>query len=145
MRSDQPEEPPHELDASDAEPEIPDGDDPWEPPGDLDTLISRFNAAQRTVYRVLRAEVGAGAANVIRSCFGCQDPATLGGSELQSDGSWDAEALRNAVVRHRIDEPWPEYERLIQQELETLRAHISSTQMGVLEQQLEQVATRDSA
>jgi len=45
-------------------------DDGWIPPEDLEPQISRFNAMQRIVYRSIRSEVGAGAANFVKSCGG---------------------------------------------------------------------------
>jgi hypothetical protein len=113
---------------------------PWEAPAGLDEIISRFNAVQRVVYRAVRSEVGAGAANLIRACCGADDPAEgpLGGSELQKDGTWDAETLRRAVMDHRIEDPWLEYQGLIEAELETLRAHIGEGKVLELQRQIEE-------
>jgi hypothetical protein len=113
----------------------------WTPPGDLEQIISSFNAKHRVVYRTVRAEVGAGAANFIRACCGPESAQAevLSGAELQSDGSWDAESLRRAVCDNRICDPRSEYERLIAVEIETLRSHISETKVVELERQIENV------
>ncbi len=116
-------------------------DDGWQPPDELDRDIARFNAVQRIVYRTVRAEVGAGAANFIRSCCSSSDgtPAEpVHGAELLADGSWDAEGLRSAVQDARIEQPWDAYHELIQREIEILRAHIGEARAAELEQLIEQ-------
>ncbi|MCH7781403.1 MAG: DUF4388 domain-containing protein, partial [Acidobacteria bacterium] len=60
----------------------------WEPPADLEKMILRFNAMQRLVYRTVRSEVGAGAANFIRACCDEDTPNIVEDTELQSDGTW---------------------------------------------------------
>jgi hypothetical protein len=126
---------------SDDAPVIEDRSDDWMPPSDLDEIIARFNAKHRVVYRTVRAEVGAGAANFIRACCGEEtaQPEALSGAELQSDGSWDAESLRRAIHENRISDPQSEYERLITLEIEHLRSHIGETKILELERQIENV------
>ena len=113
----------------------------WELPGGLEAIIEQFNAMQRVVYRAIRAEVGAGAANFIRSC--CDTTAAsidpLKGAELQSDGSWDTEGLKRAVTEHRISDPRLVYEELIDREIDLLRAHIGDARVLELERQIERV------
>jgi hypothetical protein len=122
--------------------------DDWRLPHDLESIIAQFNAMQRVVYRTIRAEVGAGAANFIRSCCdtgpGAVDP--LKGAELRSDGSWDTDGLRRAVQEYRIRDPRLEYQRLIDREIEVLRGHIGDARVLELERQIEKVeqATADS-
>jgi hypothetical protein len=134
-----------ETEPSDSIDRRPTGD--WEPPDDLESIIAQFNAMQRVVYRTIRAEVGAGAANFIRSCCGqgpqAVDP--LAGAELRSDGSWDTEGLRRAVHDNRIQDPRLEYQRLIDREIELLRTHIGDARVGELERQIQKVerATAD--
>ncbi|NIM62295.1 MAG: hypothetical protein GTO30_11715, partial [Acidobacteria bacterium] len=72
----------------------------------MDQSISAFNAMQRLVYRTVRSEVGAGAANFIRACCDDDAPGIIEGTELQSDGTWDNEGLRRQVVENRIEDPW---------------------------------------
>jgi hypothetical protein len=112
----------------------------WEPPADLDLSISRFNAMQRLVYRTVRSEVGAGAANFIRSCFD-EDagPNPIEGTELHSDGTWDSEGLRRQVVEHRIEAPWELYRQLIDRELDVLRTHVGEAKIVELLRQVEKV------
>jgi hypothetical protein len=113
----------------------------WEPPEDLDLSISRFNAMQRLVYRTVRSEVGAGAANFIRSC--CDEdsgPNPIEGAELHSDGTWDSEGLRRQVVEHRIEDPWELYRQLIDRELDVLRSHVGEAKIVELQRQVEKVS-----
>jgi len=115
----------------------------FQAPIDLDRTISRFNAIQRLVYRTVRSEVGAGAVNFIRACYDrleTESHASLEGAALQADGSWDTEDLRRAVVANRIDDPWPDYQRLIEAELESLRRHIGDTRVVELERRVERLA-----
>jgi hypothetical protein len=126
---------------ADDTPGLQEPDEGWTPPSDLEQIISCFNAKHRVVYRTVRAEVGAGAANFIRACC---DPESaqaeaLSGAELQSDGSWDAESLRRAVHENRIRDPRSEYERLIAVEIATLRSHISEAKVLELERQIDNV------
>ncbi|HKQ62301.1 MAG TPA: hypothetical protein VJS92_13500, partial [Candidatus Polarisedimenticolaceae bacterium] len=114
--------------------------DDWEPPADLDAHIARFNAMQRLVYRTVRAEVGAGAMNFVRAC--CDEQARqsadpLLGAELQSDGSWSAEGLREAVRRQRIRDPWAEYRQLIELEIERLKMHLGENRVSELQRQVD--------
>ncbi len=114
----------------------------FEPPPDVDVIIGRFNNIQRLVYRAVRAEVGAGAVNFIRSC--CEQlpgetADSLHGAELQPDGSWRAEDLKRAIVDNRISDPWSEYRKLIDIELDVLREHLGEAQASALRRQMEKV------
>ena len=128
----------HSLAKSDAAPE-------FEPPGDLDGIIDRFNSTQRLVYSAIRSEVGAGAVNFIRSCcdqISPQPPDSLHGAELQPDGSWNTEGLKRAVMENRISDPWSEYQLLIAVEFEVLRDHLGEARVLDLQRQLEDVANQ---
>ncbi len=123
---------------SEPEPDLPD----WDPPSDLDDQISRFNARQRLLYRSIRAEVGAGAPNFVRSCCGQVAPGDANpfeGAQMNADGTWDIDGLRRAALEGRIPEPWREYERLIALELEMLRMHLGESRAQSLRQQIEQI------
>ena len=114
--------------------------DSWEPPVDLDRQISVFNAGQRVVFRTIRAEVGAGAANFVRSCCGDQgaDIAPLfRHAELQTDGTWEVDGLRRAVVEGRISDPSSRYRRLLNQEMEMLKIHIGEARIITLQEQVD--------
>jgi hypothetical protein len=113
----------------------------WEQPGDLEAIIQQFNAMQRVVYRAIKAEVGAGAANFIRSCCDTTSDSSdpLRGAELQADGSWDIEGLRRAVVENRISDPRLVYQELIDREIDLLRTHIGDARVLDLERQIERV------
>lgn len=109
-------------------------------PDDVEQVIARFNSIQRVVYRTVKTEVGAGAANFVRSCASqlfeeSNDP--VAGAELRSDGSWEADDLKRVIVEQRISDPWNEYRRLLSQEIANLRAHISEAQVSELQQKLE--------
>ena len=123
-------------------------DDDWECPEETDRAIAQFNAVQRVVYRTVRAEVGAGAINFIRSCCSQlpEDNAdALGGVDLQADGSWDAEGLRNAIRALRLEDPSSLYLNLIDHEIEQLRQFIGEARVVELQRQVEQVAQADAA
>lgn len=110
----------------------------WDPPENLESSISRFNAMQRLVFRTVRSEVGAGAVNFIRSCVD-GEPNPIADAELSSDGTWDVERLRQNVVECRVEEPWELYHRLIEKELETLRSLIGEAKVIELQRQVEQI------
>lgn len=137
---------PESEEAGEAEPAV---DEPeFEPSPDLNRMIERFNAKQRLVYRAIRTEVGAGAVNFIRSCCGQLSPDasdSLHGAEIRADGSWDAEGLRRAAVEHRIDDPWPGYEALIQIEIDLLREHLGDARVLELQQRMETVDAGSAA
>jgi hypothetical protein len=114
----------------------------FEPPADLDEQISRINMRQRVVFRTIRAEVGAGAVNFVRSCCGRTDSGEenpFRTVEIQPDGSWDSEGLRKAVVDLRIADPEGEYRRLVDTELEMLHMHIGEARAQALREQVESV------
>ncbi|NIM00305.1 MAG: DUF4388 domain-containing protein [Acidobacteria bacterium] len=112
----------------------------WEPPADLEQSIACFNAMQRLIYRTVRSEVGAGAANFIRACADEKSQNVIEGAELQSDGTWDNEGLRRQVVEHRIEEPWELYRQLIDRELDVLRAHIGEAKIVELQREVAKVS-----
>jgi hypothetical protein len=123
-------------------------DDGWELPQDVDQAIARFNAAQRVVYRTVRAEVGAGAPNFIRACClqlenGDADPTA--GVDLHADGSWDSEGLRRAIRALRLEDPWTAYRKLIDTEIDVLRQHIGDARAVELKKQVELVGQTDAA
>ncbi len=126
--------------------EIPTDPD-WEPPADLEAEIERFNARQRMLYRTIRAEVGAGAANFVRSCTqrlgdGTDDP--FSGAELMSDGSWDVDSLKRAAQIHQLHDPASEYRRLLDVEIEMLRAHIGEPRAERLREKISDPEPRGS-
>ena len=112
----------------------------WDPPSDLERQISVFNAGQRVVFRTIRAEVGAGAANFIRSCCGTQDEdvaALFTHSVLQPDGTWSEAGLRKAVVEMQDPDPGPKYRALLDQEMEMLKLHIGEARCLALQDQVD--------
>lgn len=112
----------------------------WEPPADLEKMILRFNAMQRLVYRTVRSEVGAGAANFIRACCDEDTPNIVEDTELQSDGTWDNEGLRRQVVENRIEDPWELYRQLIDRELDVLRTHVGEAKIVELQREVNKVS-----
>ena len=102
--------------------------------------ISCFNAMQRLVYRTVRSEVGAGAANFIRACCDEDTPNMFEDTELQSDGTWDNEGLRRQVVENRIEDPWELYRQLIDRELDVLRSHVGEAKIVELQREVNKVS-----
>ena len=99
----------------------------FEPPADLDGVIAAFNARHVILFRALRAEIGAGAANFVRSCRAALDERFAGlfaTAELRADGSWDPEGLKRSVDRAPCRGRRPTgFRRLLDGELKRLRAH----------------------
>ena len=123
-------------------------DDGWIPPEDLDPQISRFNAMQRIVYRSIRSEVGAGAANFVKSCGGSlQDRFgdLFEAVDLQADGAWDPGELREALVERRVEDPWDGFRKLLDEEIDKLRVHIGEARASSLQERLSGVENRDPA
>jgi hypothetical protein len=112
----------------------------WTPPDDLDHRIARFNSKHKLVYRMIRSEVGAGAANFVKSSRSALPEGDLfGKSELKSDGTFEADGLRMAVVEGRIADPSADFERMIEREVESLRALAGEARVRALVEQLRQL------
>jgi hypothetical protein len=112
---------------------------PYTPPENLDGSIASFNARHVILFRALRAEIGAGAANFVRSCRGALDPAAsemFATAEIRADGSWDPEGLKRSVVDHRVADVDGAFERLLDGELQRLRAHLGDARVADLAGQL---------
>ena len=119
----------------------------WELPDDVDEIIERFNAMHRIVFRAIRAEIGAGAVNFVRSCCGdmtgkAVDP--VAGVDLYVDGSWDADGLKLVVVEKRIEEPWPVYQAVLDREFVTLLPILGESQAAQLKQRIWEVQQSQS-
>jgi hypothetical protein len=97
-----------------------------EAPPLLDADISRFNARQRLLYRSIRAEVGAGAANFVRSCR--THPFTE--AELSADGTWDPDVVRRSAA------PPEALDRLLEAQIERLTQHIGASRAQALREQI---------
>jgi len=126
---------------------VPPVDDDWECPEGVDRAIARFNAVQRVVYRTVRAEVGAGAINFIRSCcshLSDNGADALEGVDLQADGSWDTDGLRSAIRALQLDDPSTLYQSLIDHEIDQLRQFIGDAKVVELQKQVEQVEQADA-
>jgi hypothetical protein len=111
----------------------------FEPSPNLEGAIASFNARHVVLFRALRAEVGAGAANFVRSCRGALDDGhaeLFATADLRSDGSWDPEALKRSVIDHRIADASGGFQRLLDGELQKLRAHMSDARAAALADQL---------
>lgn len=119
----------------DVEPGLP----AFEPPEGFDGAIASFNARHVVLFRALRAEVGAGAANFVRSCRGALEggfAAMFESADLRADGSWDPEGLKRAVIAHRIANAPEGFQRLLDDELQRLRAHLGESRAAALADQL---------
>jgi len=94
------------------------------------------------LYKALRTEVGAGAANFVRSCRSSlgHDGAILATAELNPDGSWDPIEIRRSVIEHRISDAEMGFQKLLSQEVEMLRLHLGASRVGKLMAQLASIA-----
>jgi len=111
----------------------------WEPPAELDGAIASFNARHVVVFRAMRAEIGAGAANFVRSCrsgLGERFTELFTTAELRADGSWDPDGLKRSVVQHRIEAASEGFIALLEGELERLRVHMGDKRAAALADQL---------
>jgi len=115
---------------------------PFDPPAGLEGAIARFNARHVILYKALRTEVGAGAANFVRSCRSSlgHDGAILATAELNPDGSWDPIEIRRSVIEHRISDAEMGFQKLLSQEVEMLRLHLGASRVGKLMAQLASIA-----
>jgi hypothetical protein len=112
---------------------------PFEPPEDLDGVVASFNARHVILFRSLRAEIGAGAANFVRSCRGGLDDgfaAMFETAELRADGSWDPEGLKRSVIDHRVANAADGFRKLLDDELHRLRVHLGEARAAALADQL---------
>jgi hypothetical protein len=122
-----------------APPAAPEAQAGWEPPVGLESAIASFNARHVVLFRALRAEVGAGAANFVRSCrssLGEGHAAMFATAELQADGSWDPEGVKRSVVEHRIGDAESAFRELLDQEIDLLRVHLGAKRVAALTEQL---------
>jgi hypothetical protein len=104
-----------------------------------DLIIDKFNAMHRIVYKAVRAEIGAGAVNFVRSCCGQssdETPDLLEGVELQADGSWDAVKLKSVIVELQIDDPWNAYEQVLDREFVLLAPHLGQSRATKLKERI---------
>ena len=97
-----------------------------EAPPLLDADISRFNARQRLLYRSIHAEVGAGAANFVRSCR----IQAFAEAELSPDGTWDPDVVRRSSAAPEA------LERLLEAQIERLTQHIGASRAQALRDQI---------
>jgi hypothetical protein len=131
--------PREELEAAMREPEAAAPLPPFELPENFDGAIASFNARHVVLFRALRAEIGAGAANFVRSCRGTLDigfAAMFEAADLRADGSWDPDGLKRAVIAHRIDNAPEGFQRLLDDELQRLRMHLGEARATALADQL---------
>lgn len=115
----------------------------WEPPAGLDEAIAGFNARHVILFRALRAEVGAGAANFVRSCRGGLSDRfqpLFTSAELRPDGSWDPKGIKASVAEHRLEDAPTGFSSLLDQEMELLRIHLGDKRVAALVEQLAAVS-----
>jgi hypothetical protein len=127
-----------ELDADWVEPAPPvqvSAEPAWAGPPDLDDVVARFNAMHRVVFRAVRTEVGAGAANFVRSCcdhVGSECRKLFDGVELAADGSWDVDGLKHVVRAAHVEDPWSQYQRVLDQLYNELTPHLGQARAAAL-------------
>jgi len=108
---------------------------------DLERQIERFNACQRVVYRTIRAEIGAGAANFIRFCGGKLSDGfneLFDRVDLMDDGAWDVAGLRGAVRRGGVLDPWLGFQRLLDKEVEMVHMHLGPARAETLQKRIDE-------
>jgi hypothetical protein len=111
----------------------------WDPPEGLDGAIAAFNARHVILFRALRTEVGAGAANFVRSCRAALDNGfaeLFATTDLRADGSWDPDGLRKAVIEHRLANAEEAFRELLGHEVERLRVHLGDQRATAIAGQL---------
>jgi hypothetical protein len=116
--------------------------EPWDPPENLDGMIASFNARHVVLFRAVRAEIGAGAANFVRSCRSALEPRfadMFATAEIRADGSWDPAGLKSSVIEHRISEAADGFGKLLDGELQRLRAHLGDARASALAGQLTEI------
>jgi hypothetical protein len=116
---------------------------PFVPQAGLDGIIASFNARHVLLFRALRAEIGAGAANFVKSCRAGLDDgvfALFATADLRADGSWDPEGLRHSIIEHRITDVRNAFEKLLAGELKRLRAHLGEARAAALANQLASIS-----
>jgi hypothetical protein len=133
-----------EMDADEAAAADPDADvepvqEEFDLPPEFEDVIDRFNAMHRLVFRAVRSEVGAGAANFVRTCCievarEVRDP--VEGVRLHADGSWDVNGLKKVIVEKGIDDPWTAYRCVLDQEFVSLEPHLSETRADELKREI---------
>jgi hypothetical protein len=131
--------PREEIEASIREPEVASSLPDFEPPADFDGVVASFNARHVVLFRALRAEIGAGASNFVRSCRGTLDTgfaAMFESADLRADGSWDPEGLKRAVIARRVENVSEGFQRLLDDELQRLRMHLGEARAAALADQL---------
>jgi hypothetical protein len=131
--------PREEIEAAIRPPEVTPQLPPFEPPADFDGAIASFNARHVVLFRALRAEIGAGAANFVRSCRGTLDhgyAAMFEAADLRADGSWDPDGLKRAVIEHRVENASRGFQKLLDDELQRLRTHLGDARAAALANQL---------
>jgi len=105
----------------------------------LDRAIALFNEKHRTVYRVIRSEIGAGALNFVRSCRGTVASRLsdrLAAVELLADGTWDESGLKRALLEQTIAEPGQVLDQLLEEELARLAALVGEARARSLRERI---------
>ena len=90
----------------------------------------------------VRSEIGAGATNFVRSCclqLKSESTDPVEGVELQSDGSWDTEGLKEVVARKHIADPWQSYQQLLDSEFRSLEPLLGQSRADELKQRIWQI------
>lgn len=107
--------------------------------GETERQIEWLNACQQIVYRVVRAEIGAGAANFVRFC-GARVPGGFGEVfahvELADDGTWDIPGLRTALRLHAPADTHAGFRLLLEKEVEMVQVHLGPDRAEALRRKI---------
>jgi hypothetical protein len=115
------------------------GRTPLEP--EAERQVEWLNACQQIVYRVVRAEVGAGAANFIRFC-GARMPEGLGAVfaqvDLMDDGTWDVLGMRRALRGADPAALQDGFRRVLEKEVEMVQVHLGPEHAEALRRKIDE-------
>jgi hypothetical protein len=127
------------------EPE-PEPEEELSPEGEV--AIRRLNTVHRVVYRTLRAEIGAGAGNFVRSSLtACPRSVqrALDGVELAADGAWSVDGLRRAARASGLDDPRAPYFDFVTCEIDRLQEFLGEEKIRSLRRRIEEAQESEVA
>jgi len=114
-----------------------------EPPlsAEGEEAIRRLNAVHRVVYRTLRAEVGAGAGNFVRSSIAtctAHVQRLFDDVDLAADGAWDPDGLRRKARSGGETDPRGAYFDFVTREIDRLQEFLGEEKTRNLRRKIEE-------